>query len=88
MPDKLIANKKAAYFTGCFANYYYPEAGQATVRVLEKNGVEVMVPDQVCCALPMMAKGNTRGAYKNIKRNVEELDRAILTSVRRATLGT
>ncbi len=77
MLDELIANKKVAYFTGCFTNYYYPEAGQATVKVLERNGVEVIVPDQVCCALPMMAKGNTQGAYKNIERNVKALYEAV-----------
>ncbi len=77
MLDKLIANKKVAYYTGCFANYYYPEAGQATVRVLEKNRIEVILPDQVCCALPMMAKGNALGAYKNMERNVKALSRAV-----------
>lgn len=78
MPDNnLIANKKVAYYAGCFANYYYPEVGQAMVKVLQKNGVEVIVPDQVCCALPMIAKGNTRAAYKNMKHNVKILSEAV-----------
>lgn len=77
MVDELITNKKVAYFTGCFNNYYYPEVGQATIGILKKNSIEAIVPDQVCCALPMIAKGNTKGAYKNIERNVKELYGAI-----------
>jgi len=45
MVDNLIANKKVAYYTGCFANYYWPQVGEATVAVLRKNGIEVTVPD-------------------------------------------
>jgi len=77
MADDLIANKKVAYYSGCFANYYYPQVGEATIKVLHKNGIEVIVPDQVCCGLPMMAKGNTKGAYKNIAFNTKVLSRLV-----------
>jgi len=77
MSDDQIANKRVAYYTGCFANYYYPEVGKATVEVLHKNGIEVIVPDQVCCALPMIAKGNTRTAYKNMEHNVKIFSKAL-----------
>ena len=77
MPEDLINNKKVAYYTGCFANYYYPEVGEAVVKVLRKNGIEVIVPDQVCCGLPMMAKGNTEGAYKNMEHNTSVFSQAI-----------
>ncbi|MFA5316349.1 MAG: heterodisulfide reductase-related iron-sulfur binding cluster [Dehalococcoidales bacterium] len=69
MVSDLIANKKVAYYAGCFHDYYYPEVGMATVKVLKKNGIEVVVPDHVCCGLPMMAKGNDKGAYKNLEHN-------------------
>ncbi len=77
MVDDLISNKKVAYFTGCFANYYYPHVGVATVEILRKNGIEVVVPDQVCCALPMIAKGNIKGANKNISYNTKILGRLV-----------
>ena len=77
MADDLIANKKVAYYSGCFANYYYPQVGEATIKVLHKNGIEVIVPDQVCCGLPMMAKGNTKGAYKNMVFNTKVLSRLV-----------
>ena len=71
MVDDLVANKKVAYYVGCFAQYYYPQVAEATIEVLNQSGIEVIVPDQVCCALPMMAKGNMRGAYKNMTRNTK-----------------
>ena len=77
MVDDLVTNKKVAYFTGCFAQYYYPQVAEATIEILNRSGIEVIVPDQVCCALPMMAKGNMRGAYKNITRNTKVLSQLI-----------
>lgn len=77
MADNLIANKKVAYYTGCFANYYWPQVGEATVAVLRKNGIEVTVPDQVCCALPMVSKGNIKGAQENMIYNTGVLSRLV-----------
>lgn len=77
MAEDLISNKKVAFYTGCFANYYYPEVGKATIKVLHNNGIRVIVPDQVCCGLPMMAKGNTKGAYKNMEYNTRVLSRLV-----------
>lgn len=71
MSPDLPVGKRVAYYTGCFANYYYPEVGQAMVKVLHKNGIQVIVPDQACCGLPMMAKGNVKGAYKNMRGNLK-----------------
>jgi glycerol-3-phosphate dehydrogenase subunit C len=71
--NELIANKKVAYFSGCFANYYYPESGEATMAVMQKNGLEVVVPSQVCCALPMMAKGNVKDAMAYMQHNTASL---------------
>jgi len=77
MQNELILNKKVAYFSGCFANYYWPEVGRMAVSVLQRNGIEVIVPDQECCGLPMIAKGNIRGAQKSIERNIAEIYSAI-----------
>lgn len=77
MSEELISNKKVAYYSGCFANYYYPEVGEAMVEILRKNGIEVTIPKQVCCGLPMMAKGNTKGAYKYMKHNARVLSQAV-----------
>ncbi|MFC2020689.1 heterodisulfide reductase-related iron-sulfur binding cluster [Chloroflexota bacterium] len=77
MVKDIINNKKVAYYPGCFTNYYYPEVGKAVVKVLHKNEVELTVPDQGCCALPMMAKGNIKGAYNGIRDNIRILSRLV-----------
>jgi len=67
------AQRKVAYFSGCFANYYQPEVADALVDVLRRNGVEVVFPDQECCGLPMVANRNESGALRNARLNVESL---------------
>jgi anaerobic glycerol-3-phosphate dehydrogenase C subunit len=66
-------NRRLAYYVGCFADYYEPEIAQALVKVLERNGLEVLVPDQRCCGMPMMANKNMSGARKNAEYNIESL---------------
>ncbi len=69
-------NRKIVYYSGCFANYYAPETGEALVRIMERNGFEVILPDQKCCGMPMMANLNKKGAEQNAKYNVKSLAEA------------
>ena len=66
-------SRKVAYYVGCFANHYDPEVAKALVNVLERNGFEVVVPDQKCCGMPMIASKNMSGARKNATYNIESL---------------
>ena len=77
MPEDLIRSKKIALYTGCFTNYYYPEVGQTVVKVLRKNEIKIIVPNQLCCGLPMMAKTNIGGAYKNMEHNTKVLSQVV-----------
>jgi glycolate oxidase iron-sulfur subunit len=68
-----IENPKArvAYFVGCHgANLGTPEA-IATIRLLNKQKVEVEVPDFVCCGLPASGYGETEAARKLVRTNLE-----------------
>ncbi|MEW6624425.1 MAG: (Fe-S)-binding protein [Bacillota bacterium] len=49
---------KVAYFTGCMTNYVYPQTGYSLLKVLTANGVEVIIPEQVCCGIPALASGD------------------------------
>jgi glycerol-3-phosphate dehydrogenase subunit C len=86
MNNNIVANKKVAYYTGCFSNYYCPNLGKATMEVLQKNNVEVVVPDQQCCGLPMVSKGNYVQARKYMEFNTRKFSElvskgyAVLTS--------
>ena len=42
--------KRVALFAGCIASYLFADVNEATARVLQRNGYEVVVPkEQVCC---------------------------------------
>ena len=45
---------KIGLFIPCFVDQLYPEAGMATLELLEKQGLEVHYPEeQTCCGQPM-----------------------------------
>jgi glycerol-3-phosphate dehydrogenase subunit C len=57
-------NRKIAYFYGCYINTNEVDVGKATVKVLEANGFEVLLPRQRCCGIPMLGNGDFKGARK------------------------
>jgi len=65
--------KKVAYFTGCSTNYYSPEVGKSLVKVLEKNGYQVILPEQKCCGIPKINYGDLDSAKDNINYNINSL---------------
>jgi glycerol-3-phosphate dehydrogenase subunit C len=71
--QRLTSDKQIVYFHGCSTNYYEPRVGKAAIAVLEHNGYEVLVPDQVCCGLPMQSNGEFDAARKNADRNIKSL---------------
>jgi glycerol-3-phosphate dehydrogenase subunit C len=69
-PDRAVV-----YFHGCAANYYEPGVGGAALDVLERNGIEVIVPPQECCGLPLISNGLYGRARKRARRNLTILAR-------------
>jgi Fe-S oxidoreductase len=67
--------KKVALFASCLVNYQATDIGKATVQVLEKNGVEVVVPEQRCCGMPSFDVGDTRAIQEAARANVASLHR-------------
>lgn len=52
-------------FATCLVDTFYPETGEATVRLLRHFGVEVLFPkSQTCCGKPADSGGYTREARK------------------------
>lgn len=72
---RVQSDKKVVYFHGCSSNYYEPRVGKAAIRVLEHNGFEIVMPDQVCCGLPMLSNAEFKAACKNAARNINSLVR-------------
>ena len=67
------SRRKVALFASCLVNYQATDVGKATVQVLEKNGVEVVVPDQRCCGMPSFDLGDTDAIVKAGAANIRSL---------------
>jgi glycerol-3-phosphate dehydrogenase subunit C len=64
---------RVALFSTCLVDYHCAEVGQATVAVLEKNGVEVVRPEQQCCGMPLFDTGDIQAILKKARANVSAL---------------
>ncbi len=68
------ADRQVVFFVGCLINYVYPHVGHALVRVLNRCGVGVLIPqEQVCCGTPALTAGHERSARKLRAKNVQAL---------------
>jgi glycolate oxidase iron-sulfur subunit len=62
------AKARVLYFHGCATNYLYGSIGQAVVDVLNKMGVEVLIPrEQTCCGLPIFMSGERETSLQCIR---------------------
>jgi FAD/FMN-containing dehydrogenase/Fe-S oxidoreductase len=65
---------RVAYFADVFANYIDPQIAEATVAVLQHNGVEVYVPpDQRGCGMAPLAYGDVEAARDVAQHNLRIL---------------
>jgi glycolate oxidase iron-sulfur subunit len=62
---------RVAFFAGCIANLTFSELNEATVRVLARNGCEVVIPaDQGCCGALHVHAGMRDLARQLAKQNM------------------
>jgi glycerol-3-phosphate dehydrogenase subunit C len=72
-PDAAAAARQVVFFHGCAANFYEPGTAQMAVEVLEHNGLEVIVPKQGCCGLPLQSNGLYDDARAYVRRLAAQL---------------
>jgi len=66
---------RVALFITCFNDLLFPQVGQATVRVLERLGVEVAFPaDQTCCGQMHFNTGYRDQALPMVRRFVRQFE--------------
>lgn len=65
--------RKVALFASCLVNAQVTDVGKATVQVLEKNGIQVVVPEQRCCGMPNFDIGDTQAIQQAAQSNVASL---------------
>ena len=68
------AGLRVAYFPGCLTDRFYPEMGEAAVRLLQAAGAEVVVPPRTgCCGLPAYDSGDRERAFTLAKATIATL---------------
>lgn len=74
---KKAANGKVAIFYTCLVDYNFPEIGRAAVDILQRNDIEISVPDQVCCGMPSYSEGDIESARVKAVVNIKSLKKAV-----------
>lgn len=65
---------RVAFLAGCIANVAFARLNEATVRVLQKNGCEVVIPEeQGCCGALHLHSGFDERARAMARKNVDAL---------------
>jgi glycolate oxidase iron-sulfur subunit len=63
---------RVAFLAGCVANVLFARLNEATVRVLQRNGCEVVIPEgQGCCGALHVHGGLREEARKLARRNID-----------------
>lgn len=67
------SGRKVAYFVDAYANWNDPELGRAFIKILQHNGVEVIVPqNQEVSGMSLISDGAVGRAKKLAQRNIEQ----------------
>jgi glycolate oxidase iron-sulfur subunit len=63
---------KVAMLNGCVMPLFFSEVNAATVRVLRRNGCDVVFPrNQICCGALNVHNGESEAAKKMARRNID-----------------
>jgi len=63
--------RRVGFFLGCAQNLLFAEASAATVRVLARNGCEVVTPKDVqCCGMPAIGYGRQDEMRQMARHNI------------------
>ncbi len=76
LPVKGKPQLRVGYYTGCLTNYVFEDTGHAMIEVLNKNSMEVVIPEQWCCGLPALASGDQESALALACKNIDAFKEA------------
>ncbi|MCL4535927.1 MAG: (Fe-S)-binding protein [Bacteroidetes bacterium] len=65
---------RVAFYAGCMIDNSLPDVGEAIVRVLNRNGYDVVYPKHTsCCGTPMLTSGDLKAANVVMDQNLNAL---------------
>ncbi|MBF0224032.1 MAG: anaerobic glycerol-3-phosphate dehydrogenase subunit C [Desulfobacterales bacterium] len=70
-------SEKVTYFHGCYVNYNNHEIGKTLIRILNLMNIGVMITDEKCCGVPLIANSSINKAKKNAHFNVKYLAKSV-----------
>ena len=63
---------RVAFFVGCAINFMDQRIGDAAIKVLQKNDIEVVIPKaQLCCGRPLLSLGDRDTTLYLARKNAE-----------------
>lgn len=70
------------FFTGCMIDVFYSDTGKSVIKLMNKLGYTVVVPEDIrCCGAPHLYHGNT-SAFESLRsHNVREIERHEFDSI-------
>jgi glycerol-3-phosphate dehydrogenase subunit C len=71
--DAPAYGRKAVVYATCFVNYNNPDVGEATLKVLARNGVETEVVYPACCGMPQLEYGDLARVAERARKVAAEL---------------
>jgi glycolate oxidase iron-sulfur subunit len=73
---------RVGFFLGCAQSLLYANSSAGAVRVLARNGAEVITPRAtVCCGMPAMAYGDLDTAMALARRNIDLFEKAGMDAI-------
>jgi glycolate oxidase iron-sulfur subunit len=74
-PAKGVRRARVAFFAGCVAQVTFSDLNRATIRVLQANGCEVVVPETQACCGALAAHAGVRDVARELaQRNFAAFD--------------
>lgn len=81
-PAEGVRRYSVAFLAGCIANVSFARLNEATVRVLQKNGCEVVIPaGQTCCGALHVHSGLRDEARSLARRNIDAIPPAAFDAI-------
>lgn len=77
VPSQTEQKYRVALFSGCIMSIAFARVNEATVRVLARNGCEVVVPEtQICCGALHVHNGDRDYGKEMARKNIEAFEKA------------
>ncbi|MGG3652733.1 (Fe-S)-binding protein [Bacillus pseudomycoides] len=75
LPAETTKKKRVAFFTGCLMDTMFLETNNATMKLLQLAGCDVVIPkEQSCCGALHGHAGEKSGAKELAKRNIQAFE--------------